>query len=197
MHQQQFPYSKLLSCTKFQIERTELPYDFIIDKDEWPRPEINKRLHNYGAQSFDKNNRAANIQTGKDIPDDVYEDFKQRLYNLRAMAIGFGKPCIKQVWSAGLKKYEKDYTFAGGRTVETPEDFAEALMSQPYNNEMRARLHYIQNRMWGTNNNWAILVVEKVKELMKIKYLDTNVYGKTPKKKYIGGCLKTIMVKLK
>ena len=84
--------------------------------------------------------------------------------------------------------------------MKGPNDLIEAIISQPYDNKMRALIHFVQNRMWGRGNVWAVLLENKIKELLKLEYTDEYCdvkEGQASRKNHQGGSIKQIMVRIK
>ena len=184
----------------FQLEWTRLPRDFILDKEKWSKQEVNTRLLSHGHALLTKGGQEQLKLVAATIDDDMEKDFKKRCYNLRDMTIGLGKPRVGAVWAARFNAQYPLYRFQGGRQVKGPNDLIEAIISQPYDNKMRALIHFVQNRMWGRGNVWAVLLENKIKELLKLEYTDEYCdvkEGQASRKNHQGGSIKQIMVRIK
>jgi hypothetical protein len=184
----------------FQLEWTKIPKDFILDKEKWSKQEVNTRLLNHGHALLTKGGQQQLRLAAANIDVDMEKDFTKRCYNLRDMTIGLGKPRVGGVWAARFNRQYPDYKFQGGRQVKGPDDLIEAIISQPFDNEMRGLVHFVQNRMWGRGNVWAVLLENKIKELLKLEYTDDLCdvkEGAVNRKNHQGGSIKRMMVRLK
>jgi hypothetical protein len=136
-----------------------------------------------------------------DLPDDAPppEGFnpKERLQNMRTFMLGFGKPRMRALFVEYFNNFEPEYTWGGGRKVTSVEDLEEAYGYEPYDNNMRRRIDYVQNRMWGTSNQAMYALEKTVMEANKIKYSDVTVNGEKPKKSHQGGSIKALYVRFK
>jgi hypothetical protein len=171
-----------------------------LDKEKWSKQQVNTRLLNHGHALLTKGGQEKLKLVAANIDDDMEKDFVRRCYNLRDMIIGLGKPRVGGVWASRFNAQYPNYTFQSGRKVNCPDDLIEAIICQPYDNKMRALIHYVQNRMWGRGNVWAVLLENKIKELLKQEYTDEYCEvkdGEAPRKKHQGGSVKQIMVRLK
>jgi hypothetical protein len=161
---------------------------------------VNTRLLNHGHALLTKGGQEKLKLVAGNIDDDMEKEFVRRCYNLRDMTIGLGKPRVGGVWASRFNAQYPNYTFQSGRQVKGPYDLIEAIISQKFDKNMRAMVHYVQNQMWGRGNVWAVLLENKIKELLKLEYTDEycdEKQGDAPRKKHQGGSIKQMMVRLK
>ena len=160
------------------------------------------RLVEYGHVVFNKlpKDKTTKKLDAKCIDGDLAKDFEKRCYSLREMIIGLAKPRSRSVWAARFNARYPEYTYSGGKKVTCPDDFIEAILNEPYDNEMRGMIFYIQVTLWGKGNSYALQIESKIMQLCKLKYMDDYCdleKENWPKKKHQGGCIKTMLVRLK
>lgn len=183
----------------FQLEWSDIPRDFIVDSDKWSNEQLEVRMLEYGHVVFTKLKRDTNKVNKEAITEKLSQDYKNRLYNLRDMVVGLGKPRGSNVFGLRFNGRFTTYLY-NGKKIQSIEDFKDAIINEPYDNSMREMIHYVQNQMWGRGNTYALQIEAKIMQLLKLRYVDEYcdlTKDKYPKKIHPGGCIKTMLVRLK
>lgn len=183
----------------FQLEWSDIPRDFIVDSDKWTNEQLDVRMLEYGHVVFTKLKRDTNKVNKEAITEKLSQDYKNRLYNLRDMVVGLGKPRGSNVFGLRFNGRFPTYLY-NGKKIQSVEDFKDAIINEPYDNNMREMIHYAQNQMWGRGNTYALQIEAKIMKLLKLRYVDEYCdlpKDKYPKKIHPGGCIKTMLVRLK
>jgi hypothetical protein len=129
--------------------------------------------------------------------DNVCLDFKNRCANLRDLIIKLAKPRIEGVGMFRLNQGFGEVTFGCGRKVTSTDDLNEAYATEKYTKEMRAMIFFMTISAWGTNNNWAIMLENKIMCMLKLAYDGTYCEKQAVQRKHLGGSIKAIIVRLK
>lgn len=183
----------------FQLEWSDIPRDFIVDSDKWSNEQLEVRMLEYGHVVFTKLKRDTNKVNKDAITENLSRDYKNRLYNLRDMVVGLGKPRGSNVFALRFNARFPNYRY-NGKKIQSIEDFKDAIINEPYDNNMRVMIHYVQNQMWGRGNTYALQIEAKIMQLLKLRYVDEYcdlAKDKYPKKIHPGGCIKTMLVRMK
>ena len=153
----------------------------------------------YGHVTFTKLKRDTNKVDKEIIVEKLGQDYKNRLYNLRDMVVGLGKPRGNNVFGLRFNGRFTTYRY-NEKKIQSIEDFKDAIINEPYDNNMREMIHYVQNQMWGRGNTYALQIEAKIMQLLKLRYVDEYCdlpKDKYPKKNHPGGCIKTMLVRMK
>ncbi len=129
--------------------------------------------------------------------DNVRLDFRNRCANLRNLIIKLAKPSIAGVALFRLKEGFGDIAFGCGRKVVSTDDLNEAYATEKYTKEMRGMIFFMMISAWGTNNNWAIMLENKIMAMLKIAHNGTYCEQENVQRKHLGGSLKSIIAMLK
>ena len=178
---------------------TKITKDFVRDKAKLSDRELNSRYYKIGSKLFNKVRQPLDATANNNITVSI-EEFAAKYYNLRKMIGRLAKPRIEAVWLSRFRQFFPEYTFGNGRKVTCVDDFLEAIVMEPYDNRMRELVHTVQNVMWGTGNNWAVIVEAKIMQVLGLEYKDEYVDledGQEKARTHLGNSIKTLIVNRK
>lgn len=157
---------------------TEWPVDFIpqthipkIHPDKDPTP-IESRMQ--FIHSLDR--RLPEERENTDFPTMNIEDFGKRLSSLRDATYSWGGQRVKEIFVEKMlaKFYGEEELLLGGRKMRNHHDFCTIIKNGPWNDKMRAMVHYAQDGMWETNNRWSIQLEAEYAAMLGIKWSEKH-----------------------
>lgn len=168
---------------------TEIPRDFVVDKENLNESELNVRFsYAQGRRIFDKNipevrkigdgsggMRELKVQAELPPVENDREDFLLRHQNLRSCVIDMWYPRIGHIWIEGFHRVTQDKHKG---KVNSVEDFLVMYrQSAPDCKEMRRLVDTVQHRM--ITKQQMMQCEQSIMHKMLLKYLDVLANGKS------------------
>ena len=178
--------AKAPGCNKKLAEEvawTELPYDFLIDKDKYKEDEMVDRYGCIGLKAFTKKNEVekANLELDKNLlakrkverlTGGKYEQFSTRLRRFRKNIINYMVIEIHRWWGIQFKALVKDVE------CKSFDGFLVLFRTQTYNKRMRFLVFLCQNGMW--TREIFIWMEAAMMGALKITYLPGALVSNKP-----------------
>jgi hypothetical protein len=127
------------------------------------------------------------------------EDFKRRVTDVRKGIYQWGGQRVKEYF---IRSMYEEYGEGGklllhGKRIKTIGDFCQWIAFGPWDDTMRCIVHYAQDRMWTSDNKWAIDLEKEFSDMMAITWLPTHADESTPDRVTQGRCAHHLFVKRK
>lgn len=181
---------------------TEWPIDFIPQthipkshpiKDPTPIESRMQFIH-----SLDRRLPAERENT--EFPALTIDEFGKRLSSLRDATYSWGGQRVKEIFVKNmLAKFDgEDELLLGGRKMRNHHDFCTIIKNGPWNDKMRAMVHYAQDGMWESNNRWSIQLEVEYAAMLGIKWSEKHSHvNYQEERRTEGNCAHHLFVKNK
>jgi hypothetical protein len=139
------------------------------------------------------------------FPQPLWSDFKPRLDQLRTGTVKWGSQRVDEYFVKTLNsKYdgEKGTKFErlvllDGRSIRCLKNFTAYIKAGPWDDRMRALVHFAQDQMWDVSNCWALALEEEFVRMLGIRFTGERCDGSKPERDTPGNCAHHLFVKSK
>jgi hypothetical protein len=191
----------LLIIQTYQIAETLIPRDFIKDKNQLTKAEVEARFGVAGRYLFNKSQRTAQDEENGNpaaipaVPNGLTasEDFAIRIRELRKFVMDMILPRLRETWLCRFLACVPNEEYAN---VKSFEDFLYIYRTQPYHSKRRSDVNIVCNEMWGQGHCF-VEIEREIMAKLKLKYTDTLVGGEKCKTRRKSGSIKGLTNRMK
>lgn len=177
-----------------KLVKTQLPWDFLLDKQNLTNTELQLRLNCGGLKLFCKDlefaEKASNDQL--DVSSvDLLQEVQTRHKALRTLILDMARPRLSHKFVFRAKAFFKNEH----QDFKTPEDYFHMIRTGEYNNDMRRKIDILSNKMWTKECIEA--VEEEIMEKCMLEYVNKLVTGGKIKNTRKHGSIRSMINRLK
>ena len=176
-----------------QVAWTEIEWDFLLDKQNYTKNELQRRFQRGGRLWFSKDGNGATLPDCNDGSTPLQE-FGGRLNNMRSFVCDLSKPRLNEAFENRIQSLDNAFD------CKTFEDCLRLIRSSlEMTKELRNFIFNLETNFWGKNlaKDIEIIVMKK----LKLKYInllvDTKESEKIPKTRRTSGSIAKMINRLK